>query len=217
MGKNVMHDGEMHIACPNCQAVYDVPESKLDNALSLRCCACNYSWPLGPVKAAGRPGAASGTARQPQPEVETVGQASPEPQQSGSVSSVTVASMTVSSVTVTSNQPAATAEAVADTQPEPEPEPSFTRTRAQPAPVPTPSPSSEEEADPVAHFVPLSTDKDQNESSKKPDSRTGGWTNGVLWVALVALIVLTLAIVARQEVIKWLPVSGKLFKALGLA
>lgn len=41
-----MHGQTMHIACPNCHAIYDVPESKLESALSLRCHACRYSWPL---------------------------------------------------------------------------------------------------------------------------------------------------------------------------
>lgn len=47
MRKNVMHGGEMRISCPNCHAVYDVPEDRLEPASSLRCSECHYSWPLG--------------------------------------------------------------------------------------------------------------------------------------------------------------------------
>lgn len=46
MRKNVMHGSKMHISCPNCHAIYDVPENRLEPVSSLRCCACHYSWPL---------------------------------------------------------------------------------------------------------------------------------------------------------------------------
>lgn len=49
MRKNVMHGGEMRISCPNCHAVYDVPEDRLEPASSLRCSECHYSWPLGGI------------------------------------------------------------------------------------------------------------------------------------------------------------------------
>lgn len=46
MRKNVMHARKMRISCPNCHAIYDVPEDRLEPVSSLRCCACHYSWPL---------------------------------------------------------------------------------------------------------------------------------------------------------------------------
>ena len=226
MGKNAMHEAKMHIACPNCHAVYDVPESKLDTVLSLRCQACNHSWPLGTTKpaqkAAGQAGyrqsaggPSSGTARQPQPEAdaartaETTNQSGGE-QQPGSVSSVTVASVTVSSVTVTSNQPNAnSAEAVDD--PQSDSKPVRRSDTTSPPPLRTePFLDPEAQTDPADRFTPGAT-------AKKRRPRTRNWANSLPFIVLAGLVLLTLAILTRQEIIKLFPASAKLFNLLGLS
>lgn len=213
MGKNAMHVGKMHIACPNCHAVYDVPESRLSTALSLRCSACNYYWPVAPIS--------SGPAHPPEERADPSGFAAssyaemaqatapeaasaPEPaSQPPSVSSVTVASVTVSSVTtVTSvtDPPVPAAAATNGTVQDPAP---FT-----PAPQP-------ETAD-SAHSAPIMRDTSPIPQSQKPGLSAWNWGGILLWIILLCLVLLTLAVLARHEVVKLIPGSARLFLSLGL-
>ena len=41
----------MRIACPNCEATYEVPDALISAGRRLRCAKCGHEWPVGPAAA----------------------------------------------------------------------------------------------------------------------------------------------------------------------
>ncbi len=73
-GKNVMRCGAMRISCPNCQVLYDVPDTLLGGGgRRLRCGQCGHGWhfmPEGAVPAAATPEQPPAEQQEPFPAVE---------------------------------------------------------------------------------------------------------------------------------------------------
>lgn len=230
MGKNAMHGSEMHIACPNCQAIYDVPESKLNSVLSLRCSTCHHSWELRPVRPAFNPGASAnrqqstaGAGRRSQAGsgfTRASGSTSqPQPESALPMSSVTVSSVTVSSVTVSSNQPAA---ANIDFPPKP---PMDAESAPRPAPFTPPAPAPDEEpetapeagTDYVVHLSSTRQSGPSNTQVRPAEPPAQSLLSLLLGCGLLVLILLTIAILTRHGLMKLFPASTAFFKALGIS
>lgn len=236
-----MHGGKMLIACPNCHATYDVPESRLDAVLSLRCSSCHYSWEPRPARPTGgytnRQQSTASSTRKPQPGT-GFKRAASQPQQdpsSSSMSSVTVSSLTVSSVTVSSNQPAAANMDIPETpqmDPKPTPRPApFTTPEPAPKPSPAPKPAPvAPEVDPEVtlddepdYVVHLTSARQTNQSPvslvspKQPEQPEQNLFSILVGSAMLVLILLTLAILTRHGLMKIFPASTAFFKALGVS
>lgn len=191
MNKNVMHNGKMQIICPHCNAIYDVPESRLDSIKSLHCSACNHNWAY----------ATAVPAESPTPNQEN------QPINPAPVSSDPVASpaySTVDPIYVVFPTPAA---------------PYNTTDNHQPAESPPAEPQPFVGVDPGAApiIIPPSAGIRKSQPPHPQRSAALRVIDGLLWIILLGLILLLIFILARHGITKLWPQSAKLYDDIGIS
>lgn len=237
LGKNVMHGGKMRIVCPNCHAAYEVPESKLESILSLRCAACSHCWSVPPVVApakrqpapAAPPAPAAAPANvPPEPPVAHVVPEKPQPQTQPQAKAKPAQTRNPGHAPKSEEPPTAprsTVEELASRQQtravrsepaEPAATPAQPReTSRRPVPVNPPAPPPEIHAAVPDTDLP---DTGLKARSKKPAPTTGtNAINTALGIILLLLILLAASVLARHWIVKFLPASAKIFNGLGLS
>ena len=216
-----MHNGKMHIACPHCLAVYDVPESRLGSVLFLRCGVCAHRWPFVSAKPETVPSASQplDSSRPLTPSSDEAMQArrlNPEAADSLSRTSApeSIVSVTIESVTVAS---VSTASSLVEPSTKPAFHPADTARKASQS-IPDPDPNLEQ--DPFAAQPAQAAYAAQSavlRTSRIKNSFAGwNWISVSLWAILLCLIFVTVAVLARHEIIKLIPASARLFGRLGL-
>lgn len=243
----------MHIACPNCHAIYDVPESKLEAALSLRCHACRFSWPLeitrkpqlrlpapkdqrtepaAPFAPTSDPLSASApalsaplpenvglkTTSAPLKEVEQPILAS-EPSHSPPFSALLQEFDAKMVDAAPPNRPVTSNLSARPSSSAPRPDakwPAFNPQTTSPAAMYAESSLIPEESpEDLDHLV--HTDDEPNETSGRFSLRSYHLLHILFWVGLPILILLTLIILYRVEVMQIIPASSSWFGKLGFS
>lgn len=199
-----MHDGKMHIACPHCRTVYNVPESKLGSVLFLRCGVCAHRWPLASDNT-------KATLDESPSNDEVVLRGERLDQPTTGLSDKTLQPEPVISATVESVSVESILTAFPQVGPDLRPiSPSFETTQR----ASEPGEDNDPEYDPTPEYTEQS--EDIYTPSPKPSISNWNWIGVSLWTLLLCLILLTLVVLARHEVIKLIPASARLFSKLGL-